>query len=188
MSNEQNSRRALIHVAMLSLVVAGCAHNTSESAQLHDGLAPFSSTRTQAIGLVATTKPSLAAADLNTLATAYTSLEEKANAYAGFMIEAVTTSSFDQTRNAKYAGDFAKAISAFDKTFAGVKATHQTAIADAWVPSFAQTLATRWNQYSGVIAKMSPQTKADLITQLKRETVWPTYEDIATEQVVGTRQ
>ncbi len=177
----------LILAAMLGLVAAGCAHKASESAQLHDGFVPFSSTRTQAIGLVANTKRSLGAADVNTLAVAYTALQEKANAYASFMVEAVATSSFDQTRNAKYADDFAKAISAFNTAFAGLTATHRTAIAVAWVPPFAQTLATRWNQYSTVIAKMSPQMKADLITQLKRETVWPNYEDIATEPLVGSR-
>ena len=172
---------------MLGLIVAGCANNANTSAQIHDGLAPFSSTRTQAVGLVAHTKRTLGAADLNTLAVAYTSLQEKANAYDGFMVEAVTTSSFDQARNAKYADDFAKAISAFDKALASLTSPGQTAIAVAWVQPFAQTLAARWNQYSGAIAKMTPQTKADLIAQLKRETVWPNYEDIATEPLVGTR-
>lgn len=187
MSNEPNSRRALILAATLSLVVAGCAHKAGESAQFHDGFAPFSSTRTAAVGLVANTKRSLGAADVNTLAVAYTALQEKANAYAGFMVEAVTTPAFDPTLNAKYADDFAKAISAFNKAFATLVTMRQTAIAGAWVPSFAQTLAARWNQYSGIIAKMSPQMKADLIARLKRETVWPNYEDIATEPLVGSR-
>lgn len=50
----------------------------------------------------------------------------------------------------------------------------------------AQTLQAHWNQYNGALAKMSPQRKADLIAQLKRDTVWPNYEDIAKEALVGS--
>ncbi len=188
MSNGHSPRHALVLAATLGVVAAGCGHTASQSAQLHDGFAPFSSTRAQAVGLVANTKRFLGAADLNALAVAYTSLQEKANAYDGFMVEAVTTSSFDQARNNRYADDLSKAIAAFDKALAGLTAAHQSAaIPVAWVQPFAQTLAARWDQYRGAIATMSPETKADLIAQLKRETVWPNYEDIATEPVVGSR-
>jgi hypothetical protein len=179
--------RASLATAMLSFVVSGCAHNTSASAQIHDGFAPFSSTRNQTVALVANTKRSLGAADVNTLAVAYTALEEKANAYASFMIEAVTTSSFDSARNAKYAADLASAIGAFDKAFDSLVVTRRTMVAGNWVPSFAQGLQARWNQYSNVIAKLSPEKKATLVAELKRETVWPNYEDIATEPLVGSR-
>jgi len=171
---------------MLSLVVVACSHTTSPSAQIKDGFAPFSATRNQTVGFVSTTKRSLGASDMNTLAVAYTSLQEKANAYAGFMVEAITTSSFDPARNAKYAGDLASAIASFDKTFTALSTAHQT-IADTWVPSFAQSIQTRWDRYSGLIANMSPQTKADLIADIKRNTVWPNYEDIATESPVSSR-
>lgn len=184
MSKEQSFRRPLIFAAMLGLAMAGCAHKAQSS--LDEGFAPFSSTRSQAVALVAHTKRSLGASDVNTLAVAYTALQEKANAYADFMVEAVTTSSFDPARNAKYASDFATAINGFNKALASL-ANRQTVLADAWVPSFAQGLQSRWNQYSGVVAKLSPQTKADFIAQLKRETVWPNYEDIATEPLVGSR-
>lgn len=173
--------------AMLCLIAAACAHKTSASAQFNQSFAPFSWTRNQAVALVAKSKRSLDAQDVNTLAVAYTALEEKANAYASFMVEAVTTSSFDSARNAQYAADFAKAIAAFDHAFASLEATRQQMLAGAWVPSFAQGLQSRWNQYSGQIGKMTPQTKADLITALKRDTVWPNYEAIATEPLVGSR-
>jgi hypothetical protein len=67
--------------------------------------------------------------NLNTLA-----LEEKANAYASFIVEAVTTSSFDPNRNAAYAANLANAIAAFNKAFAALVATKQTMITGAWVP------------------------------------------------------
>ncbi|MBV8198766.1 MAG: hypothetical protein JO263_11560 [Candidatus Eremiobacteraeota bacterium] len=185
--NSRKNFRLLAAAAVLSAFAAGCTHQSSPSAQIDQGFAPFASSRNQAVGLVATTKHSLGSADLNTLAVAYTSLQEKANAYAGFMVEAITTSSFDPARNAKYAADLQKAIAQFDKAFAPLAPNRQQTIADAWVPSFAQTLQVRWDQYSGVIAKMTPQTKADLIATLKRQTVWPNYEDIATERVVDTR-
>jgi hypothetical protein len=171
---------------MLGILLGGCAHKAA-STQIQEGLSPFSAARNQAIALVANTKHSLDAASLNTLAVNYTSLEEKANAYASFMVEAVNTSSFDPNRNAAYAANLTKAIVAFNKAFAALIATKQTTIASAWVPPFAQTLQAHWNQYHGSLAKMSPQTKADLIAELKRETVWPNYEDIATETLVGSK-
>jgi hypothetical protein len=174
-------------MAMLSLIVAGCSHRASPSSQIDDGFAPFQATRNQTVALVGSTKRSLDAADVNTLAVAYTALQEKANAYASFMVESITTSSFDSTRNAKYATDFATAIASFDKSFGALVATHRTLLAPSWVPSFAQSLQTRWNQYNGVIARLTPQQKADLIAEIKRATVWPNYEDIATEPLVGSR-
>ncbi|MGA8576637.1 MAG: hypothetical protein WB609_13255 [Candidatus Cybelea sp.] len=103
------------------------------------------------------------------------------------MVEAIGTSSFDAARNGRYAADLGTAIATFDKAFDALTATHRAKLASAWVPSFAQTLQARWDTYNGLIAKMSPQMKADVIADLKRETVWPNYEDIATESVVGSR-
>ena len=114
MSKEQNSRQLLV-ATMLSLVVAACSHTTSPSAQINSGFAPFSSTRNQTVGLVANTKHSLGASDVNTLDVAYTALQEKANAYASFMVEAITTSSFDPAKNAKYAADLTTAIRTLTK-------------------------------------------------------------------------
>jgi hypothetical protein len=185
MSKRQHLRQLLV-AATLSFVAAACSHNNSPSAQINAGFAPFSSTRTQTVGLVANTKRSLGPADVNTLAVAYTALEEKANAYAGFMMEAVRTSSFDPVKNAAYSADFARAIASFDTTM-GTLAKRQPSVANAWVPTFAQSLQARWNQYSGAIAQMTPQTKMDLMADLKRATVWPNYEDIATEPLVGGR-
>lgn len=164
----------------LILLVGGCAHKAS---QFQDGLVPYTYTRNQTVGLVSHAKRSLGPADINTLAVAYTALEEKGNAYASFMVEAVSATSFDDTRNQKYAGDFQTAINTFDKSYAALMAAHQTMIASAWVPSFAQSLQTSWNHYNGTIAKMPPQQKLDLVNTLKRDTVWPNYEDIATEPV-----
>jgi hypothetical protein len=186
MSKEQNSRQLLV-ATMLSLVVAACSHTTSPSAQINDGFAPFSSTRNQAVGLVASTKHSLGASDVNTLDVAYTALQEKANAYASFMVEAITTSSFDPAKNAKYSADLTTAIASFDKSYTALSATRQVSVANTWVPAFAQSLQTRWDRYNGLIAKMSPQTKADLVAAIKRNTVWPNYEDIGTEPVATNR-
>lgn len=166
-------------------IVAGCTHKASASAQVSAGLQPFTWTRNQTVALIAHNKRTLAAADINTLTVAYTGLQEKANAYASFMVEAVTTSSFDPARNAQYASDFEKAIAAFDKAYNSINATRYQITNTAWVTSFAQNLQIRWNQYSTSVAQMSPQTKADLIAEVKRDTVWPNYENIATEPVAA---
>lgn len=166
---------------LVTLFIVACTHKPPP--HYEDAVAPFSNTRDQTVALVAHAKRSLGAADLNTLSVTYTPLEEKANAYASFMVEAVEATSFDSSRNGKYAGDLATAIVAFDKSYDKLMASRQSPIASAWVPSFAQSLQAQWNQYNGAIAKMSPQQKADLTTTLKRLTVWPNYEDIATEPV-----
>lgn len=176
------SDRRWVVAIIIGITVAGCSHNTSSS-QISSGLAPFSTTRNQAVGLVSHTKRSLGASDVNTLDVAYTDLQAKANAYAGFMVEAVTTSSFDQARNTKYAADLEKAIAGFNKSYGSMEGARSNQITGNWVTPFAQSLQTRWDQYNGMIAKMSPQQKADLIADLKRQTVWPNYEDIATEPV-----
>jgi hypothetical protein len=186
MSKEQNSGQ-VVAAMILSLLVAACSHAASPSAQVSSAFAPYSATRNQTVGLVAHLKRSLGAADANTLDVAYTALEEKANVYAGFMVEGITTSSFDPAKNEKYATDLATAIATFDKAVEPLSATHQQTIASAWAPSFAQSLQTHWDQYSGPIAKMSPQTKAELINEIKRNTVWPNYEDVVTEPLVGSR-
>lgn len=183
MSKQRTSRQRFIAVAILSLIAAGCAHKSSPGSQIDEAFGPFSTTRNQTVALAGSTKRSLDASDVNTLAVAYTALQEKANAYADFMVEAVTTSSFDPGRNTKYANDFASAIVSFDKSYASLVETHRTMLASSWVSPFAQSLQTRWNEYSGVIAKLTPQEKADLIKRVKRDTVWPNYEDIATEPV-----
>lgn len=184
--NKPLNVRPLIVAAMACVALAGCAHKTA-STQINDGFSQFSSTRNAAVALVAHTKRSLGAQDVNTLAVLYTALQEKANDYASFMIEAVTASSFDPARNQKYATDLATAIAAFNKAFNSLVVTRQPTIAATWVPSFATTLQSRWNQYSGLIGTMSPAAKAGLIADLKRATVWPNYEDIATEPLVGSR-
>jgi hypothetical protein len=173
--------RQLLGAALLGFVVAACTHKPSPSDQLRAAFAPFSNTRAQTEQIVAYMKRTLAAADINTLSVAYTRFEEKANAYTSFMVEAVTSSSFDPAKNTQYSGDFEKAITNFNKTLVGLN-SRRTLSAD-WVPSFAQSLQTNWNQYSGALAKMTPQQKADFVTELKRDTVWPNYEDIATEPV-----
>jgi len=178
----QASNRRWVVAIFVALAIAGCSHK-SASSQISSGVAPFSTTRNHAIGVVGATKRSLGPEDMNTLAVAYTDLQEKANAYASFMVEAVTTSSFDPARNAKYASDLGKAIANFNKSYDALEAIHADVVAGTWVTPFAQTLQARWSQYSDVIAKMSPQTKAALIADLKRQTVWPNYEDIATEAV-----
>lgn len=184
MSSPASDRRWIVAV-LLAVTIAGCSHK-SASSQISGGIAPFSTTRNQAIGVVASTKRSLGPADVNTLAVAYTALQEKANAYASFMVEAVTTSSFDPARNAKYAADLGKAIADFNKSYDTLEAIHNDVVSGTWLTPFAQTLQARWNQYSGIVAKMSPQNKADLLADLKRQTVWPNYEDIATEPVKAT--
>ncbi len=178
---------AVFAVIFCGLIVAGCGRRTTPAAELNAGIAPFTHTRDQTIALVATQKHALGAEDLNSLAIAYTALEGRANAYADFLVESVSVTSFDKGRNDQCALNLTKAISAFNKSYAALVSPKQPAapVESTWIPTFADSIRTYWTKYNTAIATMSPQTKSDLVKQLKSETVWPNYENIATESVTS---
>ena len=68
---------ATVAAVLFITIAAGCTHKTSPSAQISDGLAPFTFTRNQTVALVAHNKRTLGAEDINTLSVAYTDLQEK---------------------------------------------------------------------------------------------------------------
>ncbi|HEX3670871.1 MAG TPA: hypothetical protein VHT92_04110, partial [Candidatus Cybelea sp.] len=87
------SLNRILGVLCVAALLAGCNHKAPDAtAQVKSALAPFTAGRDQATALVAAQKQSLGAADLNTLEVAYTALEAKGNAYAGFIVEAATAS------------------------------------------------------------------------------------------------
>jgi hypothetical protein len=170
-------------VLCIAALLSGCTHKADAAAQVKSALAPFTAGRDQAVALVAAQKQSLGAADLNTLEVLYTALEAKGNAYAGFIVEAATASSFDDGRNQRYADDLVRAIHAFNQGFAALSASKASALSDAWVAPFAASLHGKWSQYQPLVTRLSPQQNLDLIAKIKHDTVWPNFEDIATEKV-----
>lgn len=179
-----NVRGPILCSALLgAMVLGGCTHHLNPAQELSAAVAPFTDSRDQTIRLVASAKHSLGAADLNSLAVAYTPLEEKANAYAHFLVESASATSFDADQNNRRATDLTEAINTFNKAFAGISASKPAASAtpSAWVAPFAAKIAIDWGKYDAAMTGMSSQTKADLIKQLRNDTLWPNYEDIATE-------
>ncbi len=178
--------RVALQIWVVGLIfVAGCTHHKDAAQELNSAIAPFTQSRDEAVQLITSAKRSLGADDLNTLAVDYTALEEKGNAYAGFLTESVTATSFDADRNAKYASDLSQAIKAFNKAFASVRPANQAGatVQSAWIPAFSDSVVAYWKQYQAGIGQLSPQTKADLVKGLKAKTVWPNYENIATESL-----
>jgi hypothetical protein len=167
------------------LLLSGCAHHPSPAQELSAGIAPFTDSRDQTIRVVVSSKHSLGAADLNSLAVAYTPLEERANAYAHFLVVSVNSASFSADQNKQCASDLTAAINAFNKAFTGIASSQQAAstVSSAWVAPFAATIAADWGEYGAAIGGMSSQAKADLTNQLRNKTLWPNYEDIATESL-----
>ncbi len=182
---ELSSFRLGVWGLLLTALVTGCSHPTDPAQELNSALAPYSQARDQAVDLVATAKHSLGASDLNTLAVSYAALEEKGNAYAGFFVESVTDSSFDTDKNAKYASNLTQAIKTFNKSFASVSPPSQAgaSVQSAWIPAFSDSVTAYWRKYQAAMAGLSPQSKADLVKKLKARTVWPNYENIATESL-----
>lgn len=70
--------RVAVWGLLFTALVSGCSHRADPAQELNSALTPFSQTRDQAVDLVATSKHSLGASDLNTLAVSYAALEEKA--------------------------------------------------------------------------------------------------------------
>jgi hypothetical protein len=170
-------------LGMALVLVSGCTHKPDAAAQVSAALEPFTSARNQSVTLVATQKRALGPSDLNTLEVLYSTLEAKANAYAGFIVEGVTAASFDDSRNERYADDLSHAIAAFDHGFAALSASKQGAISASWIPAFSTSLHAKWSQYQPLLSHLSAQQNLDLVAQIKRDTVWPNFEDIATEAV-----
>jgi hypothetical protein len=163
-------RQALI--AMLAAAALGaCAHHTAPVRTLQAQLTPFEQTRTQAISLVTKAKRVMDPMSINQLEVAYTDLEVKANSYTGFIVESVDVGALDVRKNATYAADLTKAIDGFNQSYNTLRTSAlsgQPPVADlsaGWVPSFAN------------------EQKTAVAERIKRETVWPNFEDIATERL-----
>ncbi|MBV9720152.1 MAG: hypothetical protein JOZ77_12605 [Candidatus Eremiobacteraeota bacterium] len=168
---------------MATAFFCGCAHHTTPAQTLSAGVAPFTQSRDQVILIVTAAKRSLGAEDLNSLAVAYTPLEEKANAYAHFLVESVRMGAFDANQNAVCATNLTLAITKFNVAFAQIYASRKASseISSSWVAPFSATVASDWAKYNPEVNAAPAQTKADLIEELKVKTLWPNYEDIATE-------
>lgn len=181
----------LAWTVVAAIALTGCAqHQRATSSELSARLAPFAQTRTQAIALVTSAKHAFDAPSQNQLMLVYTDLEMKSNNYAGFLVEATQTGNFDSRKNDEYAAQLRRAIGAFNVMYATLqsgslvtpKNTTPTWLSDAWVAPFAQSVEGYWQRYHASLAA-SPQTVAHVTQQIKSETFYPNFEDIATERV-----
>jgi len=179
----------LAQAALAALLVSGCTrHSTAAPSELSVRLAPFAQTRNQAIAMVTSAKRIFDAPSINQLMLTYTDLELKSNAYAGFLVESADVDSFDAQKNDEYAIQLRSAIAAFNVTYAtlskGALVTPKgsTWLSDTWVAPFAQSVQTYWERYHDTLAS-SPQTVAYVTQQIKSDTIYPNFEDIATERV-----
>jgi hypothetical protein len=181
---------ALACVCLAVLAIAGCTQKGAGTANLGDKLAPFAQTRSQAIAMVTNAKHAFDAPSINQLMLAYTDLELKSNAYAGFLVESAKIGTFDTRKNDQYALGLRSAIDAFNVTYATLdsasqvpaKTTSSMWLSDAWVAPFAQSVQAYWGRYHDTLAS-SPQTVAYVTQQIKSDTIYPNFEDIATERV-----
>ena len=173
---------------MCCFTLADCARQTSPGDAVAQGLMPFTASRNQAIALVVAAKHALGAEDLNTLALAYSDLQQKANAYSDFLVRSTGGTSFDANQNAAFALALGKSIATFNKTFATISPQSMTSasVQGNWVGDFSTSIAAFWSQHQAQIVSLSPETKTNLVKQMKTDTLWPNYENIATETIVRT--
>ncbi|MBV8081894.1 MAG: hypothetical protein JOY86_02825 [Candidatus Eremiobacteraeota bacterium] len=175
----------------LALLIAGCNRPAAQSS-LGADLAPFAKTRNQAIAMVTDAKRTLDAASINQLMLSYTDLQEKSNAYAGFLVEAASAGSFDSSKNDAYASQLRQSIDGFNVAYAGLESgamvrtkSSSMWLADGWLPSFAQHVQSNWQRYHDA-AGVTPGG-GSIAAEIKSQTVYPNFEDIATESVRAGR-
>jgi hypothetical protein len=181
---------ALACACLAAVAIVGCTHSGAGTTNLGDKLAPFAQTRSQAIAMVTNAKRAFDAPSINQLMLAYTDLELKSNAYAGFLVESAKIGAFDAPKNDRYAFELRGAIDAFNVTYATLQSASQTPaknagstwLSDSWVAPFAQSVQAYWERYHDTLAS-SPQTVAYVTQQIKSDTIYPNFEDIATERV-----
>lgn len=185
-TNDRQTLIALLAAATLS----ACAHHTAPVQTLQAQLKPFEDTRSQAISLVAKAKRVLDPMSINQLDVAYSDLEVKANDYTGFIVESVAVGGLDASKNAAYAANLRKAIDDFNRSYNTLRLsapkpgqTTAAALSSSWLSPFANAVQGDWDRYHNAIAQAPPDRKAALTQQIKRETVWPNFEDIATERL-----
>ncbi len=184
----RNPRWITLCALAAALGISACAnHRAANPNPLSVDLAPFVQTRDQAVALVTSAKHSFDAPSINQLMLSYTDLEEKANAYAGFLVESAHVDSFDPAKNDAYAAQLRQSINAFNLSYATLSRSAPTPahvanpwLKDNWIPAFARNAQTYWQRYHNSLAA-SPQTVALVTNQIKSETVYPNFEDIATE-------
>ena len=183
------ARRVRMRLAgvIVACLFAGCTHHPDAAQEMQSATAPFTQARDEATTLVTTSKQTMGPADTNALAVMYSALEEKGNAYAGFVIRVADENAFDAQKNDAHAADLTKAIASFNKSFASIRpaSMNGAGVDGTWVPQFAASVASYWNRYQTALATLSPDQKAALIKQLKARMIYPQYENIAT-QPVGT--
>jgi hypothetical protein len=185
---KRTHRQALIAL-LAATALSACAHRTAPVRTLQAQLTPFEQTRTQAISLVTKAKRVLDPMSINQLEVAYTDLEVKANNYSGFIVESVDVGGLDAQKNATYAANLKKAIDGFNRSYNALRTSAlpaQPPVADlstVWVPSFADAVQGDWDRYRNTIASAPAKQKMAVTERIKRETVWPNFEDIATERL-----
>jgi hypothetical protein len=181
------NRQLFTTLVLVLTALAACAHRAEPAGDFNSAVAPFTSSRDEALRLVGTAKHMLDASDLNSLTVAYTALEERGNGYASFLVEAVNDASFSGDKNARYAADLADAIQKFNAKFKSIAPVdlRYAPVEVAWVGPFAGKMNDYWNRYHAALPALTPERKADLIKRLKAETVWPNYENVATVETVA---
>ncbi len=177
------ARTATAALVIVAFVVAGCNRHVDPTQALHSQVAPFTQTRDHTVAMVTAAKHTLDPPSLNQLNVSYAALEAKGNEYAGFLVESVSIASFDAMRNDQDASSLKKAIDDFNASLGTIspKVAGTDRLSTAWVPDFASSVKTYWDRYHANVATATPQTRDALIKQLKSDTVWPNFEDIATQ-------
>jgi hypothetical protein len=168
---------------LFAALVTACAHRENSAGELHARMAPFTQARDSAVAIVQAGKQTFDPLSLNQLSVSYTALELKANDYAGFLVESASLASFDDGKNSQYATSLRNGIDAFDTSLQRMKLQPKTikdSPSSTWVPAFADSVKAYWERYHVTLARASPKTKAGLVQQLKTDSVWPNFEDVAT--------
>jgi hypothetical protein len=182
----RNLRRPLIAflVGTLALTGAGCGQKAVS--EIMSDFAPLLHLRDEAGANVSAGRASLDSASLNQLGVCYGDLRGKSEQYTQFIAGIVQSSSFDSAQNQADARSLALAIASYNdcllklqKVAAAKSATPSLSLLDAdWVPAFGREVDAYWNRDGSKVKLLSPDARANVVEQIKRETAWPDFATI----------
>lgn len=168
-------------MSAVALTGAGCGQKAASG--IISDFAPLQHTRDQAGANAAAGKASLDPASLNQLGICYGDLRSKSEQYMQFIAGVVQSSAYDSAQNQAGARSLALAIASYNdcllklqKVAAAKSATPSLSLLDAdWVPAFGRAVDSYWNRDGSKVKLLSPNARASVVEQIKRETAWPDF-------------
>ncbi len=182
----QDLRRSLTALVISAVALMGTGCGQKAASEIMSDFGPLLHMRDQAGAHAVAGKASLDSGALTQLGICYGDLRGKSEQYTQFIAGIVQSSSFDSAQNQADASSLALAVASYNdcllklqKVAAAKSATPSFSLLDAgWVPAFGRAVDSYWNRDGSKVKLLSPDARASVVEQIKRETAWPDFATI----------